>query len=328
MDDQRHPFEQLSPMRIADAVESLGFCLSSEPFALNSYENRVFMLCDDERRRWVVKFYRPGRWRDEQIQEEHDFLTELSSDGAMVAAPWRDEKGRSLHHRAEFRLTMYPCLPGQAPELDNPAHLYALGEAIGQVHAVGRRKTFIHRPVLDLNRVTAASREAILSGSWLTRRQRPAYERISATLQKLLESRGWPVEASIRTHGDCHPGNLLGRDEQFALVDFDDCMMAPAVQDIWMLLSAQNDQEIRAQLSEILEGYEQYTAFPRQELEWIEPLRSLRLMRHTAWLIERWEDPAFPQAFPWVADEGYWDQHIRQLDQQCLVLDRKTRWIL
>ncbi|GGX90912.1 stress response kinase A [Litchfieldella qijiaojingensis] len=322
-----HPFERLDPKRIVDAVESLGMWLPGEPFALNSYENRVFLVSDDERRRWVVKFYRPGRWSDAQILEEHDFLAELEAEGVPVGAPWRNDKGESLHHAEGFRFALFTQVAGQAPELENPTHLFALGDVIGQLHAVGKRRPFVHRRALDLDDMVRESREQVLSGPWMSRRQRRAYERISGELHAVLKEHAWSSTRTIRVHGDCHLGNILGRDEHFSLVDFDDCVMAPAVQDLWMLLTAQSDQEAHMQLAEIVEGYEQHTEFDRRELAWIEPLRSLRLIRHSAWLAARWEDPAFPRAFPWVAEESYWDAHIRTLEQQRQAMDERSIWL-
>lgn len=327
MRHSEHPFARLEPSRIVAAVESLGLWLPGEPFALNSYENRVYLVHDEERRRWVVKFYRPERWSDAQIQEEHDFLTELNAAGVAVAAPWRNEAGESLHHAEGFRFTLYPQLPGQAPELERPAHLFALGELIGAVHAVGRRARFEQRLSMDLDAMVLAARERVLASEWLDRHQCRAYERITAALHHALTKQAWMPEQAIRVHGDCHIGNMLGRDEQFALVDFDDSLMAPAVQDLWMLFTAQTDEERQMQLSEVIEGYEQHVDFDRRELVLVEPLRTLRLMRHSAWLVARWDDPAFPQAFPWVADAGYWDGHIRMLEQQRQALERKPRWL-
>nr|WP_297461303.1 serine/threonine protein kinase [uncultured Halomonas sp.] len=322
----RHPFESLTPARIVAAVEALGLWLPGEPFALNSYENRVFLISDDDRRRWVVKFYRPDRWSEAQIREEHGFLAELAAAGVPVSAPWCLEAGESLHQAYGFRFALFPHVPGQAPELENPAHLFALGELVGRLHAVSRRQVFSQRQIMEPVPLADASRERVLAGTWLNRRQRQAYERVSNALQEQLSAHAWPADANMRVHGDCHLGNILGRDEHFSLVDFDDCCMAPAVQDLWMMLTAQDDQELQMQLSELLEGYEQYSDFDRRELDWIEPLRTLRLMRHSAWLVARWEDPAFPRAFPWVASEDYWDQHIRTLEQQRVVLD-KMRWL-
>ncbi|MCT8469470.1 serine/threonine protein kinase [Chromohalobacter canadensis] len=322
----KHPFESLSPAHVVDAVESLGFWLPGEPFALNSYENRVFLLSDDDRRRWVAKFYRPERWSEAQIREEHAFLDELEAAGVPGAPAWRDADGETLHHAYGFAFALFPHVAGQAPELENPAHLFALGDLIGQVHAVARRGSFQARPVQEPMAISQASCERVLASDWLSRRQRQAYARIAERLQTLLAEQRWPETALQRVHGDCHLGNILGRDEDFALVDFDDCCMAPAIQDLWMLLTAPEADEWQMQLSEVIEGYEQHVEFDRRQLRWIEPLRTLRLMRHSAWLVDRWEDPAFPRAFPWVASEGYWDQHIRILEQQRLALEN-PRWL-
>lgn len=322
-----HPFATLSPSRVVAAIESLGFWLPGEPYALNSYENRVYLLHDDDGRRWVAKFYRPERWSDAQIQEEHDFLDELRAEQVAVAAPWRDKQGRSLHTAEGFRLALFPHLPGQAPELENPAHLFALGELIGRVHAVSERDEFQHRIRLDLDGMVREAQQRVLQAPWLSRRQRQAYERISEALHGELQAYAWAPQEGIRVQGDCHIGNMLGRDESFALVDFDDCLMAPAIQDLWMLLTAEHEAEWQMQLSEVLEGYEQSREFERRELRLIEPLRTLRLMRHSAWVVSRWEDPAFPPAFPWVADAAYWDAHIRQLEQQRLALGRTPHWL-
>ena len=327
MDPQLHPYATLSPAKVVAAVESLGFWLPGEPFALNSYENRVYLVHDDDRRRWVVKFYRPERWSDAAIQEEHDFLDELAAAEVAVSAPWRDAEGRSLHLAEGFRFALFPHLPGQAPELENPAHLFALGELIGATHAVGERERFRHRPVMDLDAMVLAARDRVLASAWLDGRRRAAYERIVAALHERLADLAWPAERAIRVQGDCHIGNMLGRDEHFALVDFDDCLMAPAVQDLWMLITAQRDEERHMQLSEVIEGYEQHRDFDRRELALMEPLRTLRLLRHSAWLVARWDDPAFPPAFPWLAEEGYWDGQLRQLEQQRLLLERDPRWL-
>ncbi|MWJ26718.1 serine/threonine protein kinase [Halomonas sp. ZH2S] len=322
-----HPFGELSPEYVMAAAESVGIWPEREPFALNSYENRVLLFRDEKGQGWVIKFYRPQRWSDACIQEEHDFLLELAAAGVSVAAPWKDEQGRTLHHFRTFRFALFAQKVGQAPELDNPAHLYALGELLGSLHQVSRRKRFQHRPVLDLDGQVIEAQQRVLASNWLGRHQRRAYETITNNLHNVLKNIAWPADQLIRCHGDCHLGNILGRGEDFTLVDFDDCLMGPAIQDIWMLLPIGNPAEWRAQLSEMAEGYEQAGEFPYDQLALIEPLRSLRLIRHSAWLVSRWSDPAFPAAFPWLADSGYWDQHIRQLEQQRLVLDRHQPWL-
>ncbi|MDR5867101.1 serine/threonine protein kinase [Halomonas koreensis] len=327
MHDAIHPFARLDPARVVAAVESLGFWLPGEPFALNSYENRVYLVHDDERRRWVVKFYRPERWADAQIQEEHDFLAELADEGVSVAAPWRDAAGASLHHHDGFRFAVFPQLPGQAPELESPEHLFALGEVIGAVHAVGERRAFAQRRTLAPAAMAEEAVQGVLDSGRLDARQRRAYARVSEALREHLADGAVERASFLRAQGDCHLGNLLGRDGHFALVDFDDCLMAPAIQDLWMLFTAQDEGERQMQLSEVIEGYEQHRDFDRAELALVEPLRTLRLLRHSAWLVDRWEDPAFPRAFPWLVDAGYWDSHIRQLEQQRQALEAAPRWL-
>lgn len=317
-----HPFSTLSPDLVMSAAESVGIWPAGEPFALNSYENRVLMFRDEDGERWVVKFYRPGRWADSVIQEEHDFLQELANADVPVIAPWRNQCGESLHAYQQFRFTLYPQCSGQAPELDNPAHLFALGNVIGRLHAVSARQAFHHRPTLDWQSDINDAEARVIKSERLSKHQQRAYRNVVQKILGQLDNYPLAHNRLIRTHGDCHLGNVLGRDESFTLVDFDDCLMAPAIQDIWMLLPEGDPSSWRAQLSEIVEGYEEERAFPHDQLSLIEPLRAYRLIRYTAWLVSRWEDPAFPRAFPWLAERGYWDQHIRQLEQQLLQLER------
>ncbi|CEP36320.1 MULTISPECIES: serine/threonine protein kinase [unclassified Halomonas] len=321
-----HPFSSLSPDLVMSAVESLDIWPAGEPFALNSYENRVLMFRDDDGKNWIVKFYRPDRWSDSAIQEEHDFLQELADQQVPVVAPWRDKAGTSLHYFKAFRFTLFPHCPGQAPELDNPSHLFAMGELLGRLHEVAAKKTFQHRPRLEMASGILDAQQRVLTSHWMNRHQRRAYDGVIEKVYQQLIKHDVPASSMIRCHGDCHLGNVLGRDEHFTLVDFDDCTMAPAMQDIWMLLPTDDPQGWRSYLSEITEGYEETRPFPTEQMSLIEPLRSYRLIRHSAWLVSRWDDPAFPRAFPWLADSGYWDQHIRQLEQQCLQLDN-PRWL-
>ncbi|WP_252108663.1 MULTISPECIES: serine/threonine protein kinase [unclassified Halomonas] len=320
-----HDFSALSPDVVMSAVESVGFYPAAEPFALNSYENRVLMFQDDDRARWVVKFYRPARWSSAAIQEEHDFLTELDQARVPVSAPWRDGEGQSLFVYQGLRFALFRQCAGQAPELDNPAHLFALGEALGALHQQGAQRAFEHRHTFDFNADIKDAEARVLASGRLNHQQRRAYSSAVDKTLAALARFDWSSASLIRTHGDCHLGNVLGRDEHFTLVDFDDAMMAPAIQDVWMLLP-EDEQEWQAMLSEVVEGYEQSRPFPSEQLTLIEPLRAYRLIRYTAWLVSRWSDPAFPRAFPWVGDGGYWDQHIRQLEQQLLQLEQ-PRWL-
>lgn len=326
LDKRSHPFDALAPDRVVAAVESLGFWLPGEPFALNSYENRVYHLADDDRRRWVAKFYRPDRWSRAQILEEHAFLAELEAEGVPGAPAWADARGETLHHHEGFDFALFPHVVGRAPELESPEHLYHLGELIGRVHAVGRQGLFQERETLTPLRILEESRDSVLASDWLSERQSESYQRVIEALRPLVAEQSWPQSGLLRAHGDCHIGNMLGRDDSFALVDFDDCLNAPAIQDLWMLLTGESDPELHMQLSEVLEGYEQHCDFNRGELKWIETLRTLRMVRHSAWVVRRWTDPAFPQAFSHVASLGYWDDHIRSLEQQRVVLDA-PRWL-
>lgn len=311
-----HPYSALSPNVIMTAIERLGIQPDGEPFALNSYENRVLMLRDETGHRRIVKFYRPERWSNATINEEHDYLDELYAAGVPVGKAWRTPDGVSLHEYAGFRFALFDYCAGQAPELDNPEHLFAMGQLIGKMHDVARQGVFQHRPSLSVVQGMAAAQQQVMASGHLTRHQGRAYERISSQLMKRIETTLPASVDMIRCHGDCHLGNVLGRETHFSLVDFDDCLMAPAVQDIWMLLAVDEPQVQRAQLSELREGYEESLPFPDHQLALVEPLRSYRLMRHSAWLVQRWDDPAFPLAFPWFASSGYWDQQIRQLEQQ------------
>lgn len=313
------PFAKLSPHHIASAIEAQGFVLASEPFALNSYENRVFSFVDDERRRWVAKFYRPARWSDAQILAEHAFIAYVHDEGGVtVGLPWRNSAGGTLFHHDGFRFAIFHNAPGRAPERDIDDDLFALGELIGRLHASSAHYALSSRPTLDLARVAQQSRERILANAPLSARQRKAYTDTAEALIVHFEQKNVvPSHALIALHGDCHPGNILGDAERgFALVDFDDCMTGPAIQDMWMFLSGNEEQERRRQLSELIEGYETYHPFDRTQLAWIEPLATVRMMRHCAWLLERWQDPAFPAAFPNIQQEGFWDQHIRALEGQ------------
>lgn len=321
------PFAHLSPDRVAGAIESLGFYLQSEPFALNSYENRVYLFQDDDGRRWVAKFYRPSRWSDDAILDEHRFVQALHAAGVSVGAVWADEQGNTLHHVDGYRLTIYYHISGRAPALDTPDDLFALGELIGQLHQASRHLTLSHRPVLAWDGMARQAQETVLSSAPLTTLQRSAYLRITTALITQFATLPQKSDLSCQPlHGDCHIGNVLGDAEHgFALVDFDDCLTGPAVQDIWMFLSGDREDERRQQLSELIEGYESWCEFDRRQLALIEPLATLRMMRHAAWLLTRWQDPAFPSAFPDINHSSYWDQHLRMLEGQLQVLSSPLR---
>ncbi|WP_440997712.1 serine/threonine protein kinase [Arhodomonas sp. SL1] len=314
-----HPYARLGPDTVLDALESVGFPVDGRLLPLNSYENRVYQVGVDDGRRVVVKFYRPERWSDAAIAEEHDFAEALVAREIPVVAPIR-HRGETLHRYAGFRFAVYPNRGGRAPELDDPDTLEWLGRFIGRIHAVGETCSFQHRPRLDPT-AGASARDYLLATDWVPPYLRPAYESVTEDLLAHIDaafSRAGTVRY-IGIHGDCHPGNVLWTEEGPHFVDLDDCLTGPAVQDLWMLLSGPRE-EMTVQLSDVLAGYEDFRDFDRRELHLVEALRSIRVMRYAAWLAERWEDPAFPRTFTWFGDERYWEEHLLGLREQLAAL--------
>ena len=309
------PFYQLGPDKVMDAVESLGYLCDGRQFPLNSYENRVYQLGIEDGVPLIAKFYRPGRWSDEQILEEHQFSFELQDQELPVVAPIRDAEGRSLFEYENFRFALFPRKGGQGPELDNLDNLHLLGKLLGRMHAVGAVKPFVHRPVL--NSQTFGHDAVATVSEFIPAELKLSYDSLVRDLLQAVDeviAAAGPV-AHIRVHGDCHAGNILWRDDNAHFVDLDDARMAPAVQDIWMLLSGSRDRQL-AQLSEVVDGYDQFFEFQPRELKLVEALRSLRIIHHAAWLASRWEDPAFPMGFPWFNTVRYWSEHILELREQ------------
>ena len=321
MTESLHPFAALTPSRVLDAVEALGFLPDARVFALNSYENRVYQVGLEDGRYLVVKFYRPERWSTAQIHEEHDFALELAEREIPVIAPL-SIGGNTLHQLDEFQVAVFPRFAGRPPELDNLDNLLVMGRFVARIHAIGALSSFQHRHQLSLQRFAIDSREYLLENDFLPPDLRPAYETLSRDLitamQAKLAEHGEPI--TLRLHGDCHPGNVLWQDETPHFVDFDDSMTGPAIQDLWMMLSGDRDQR-QAQLLELAEGYNEFHDFRVRELNLIETLRTLRLMNYSAWLARRWQDPAFPLSFPWFNTERYWAEHILELREQLSALD-------
>lgn len=313
------PFYQLGPDAVIDAVESLGYLCDGRQFPLNSYENRVYQVGVEDETPLIAKFYRPARWSDEQILEEHHFCFELEEQELPVVAPIRDADGRSLFEYEGYRFALYPRRGGQGPELDNLDNLHLLGKLLGRIHAVGAVRPFVHRPVLDSQ--TFGHEAAALVSEFIPGELKLSYDTLVRDLLQGVDEIMAGVGAGdfIRVHGDCHAGNILWREGNAHFVDLDDARMAPAVQDIWMLLSGSRDRQM-AQLSEIVDGYEQFFEFQPRQLPWVEALRSLRIIHHAAWLANRWEDPAFPMAFPWFNTVRYWSEHILELREQFAAL--------
>ena len=316
-----HPFQTLTPSFIMDAVESQGFRCDCRTSALNSYENRVYQVGVEEGKPLIAKFYRPGRWSDQQIVEEHQFCLELAENELPVVAPWRNESGESLFHYRGFRFALYPRQGGHAPEFDNDENLLILGRMLGRIHSIGALRPFLHRPTLDSVSFGHQS-VALIAERFIPDDYRASYEAVTGQLLEAIDAiiAAQPQLCYIRAHGDCHAGNILWRDGAPHFVDFDDARMAPAVQDLWMMLSGERPRQL-AQLAQLVKGYSEFYDFRPSELRLIEALRALRMLHYSAWLASRWEDPTFPITFPWFNTVRYWGEHILQLREQLSALE-------
>lgn len=311
----------LDPDSIIDALVSLEMPADGRLLALNSYENRVYQVGLEDAPPVIAKFYRPQRWTDAQIQEEHDFLQELAAEEIPVVPPLLDACGQSLHHHAGFRFAVFARQGGRAPELDDPSVLEWIGRYLGRIHIVGARRPFATRPVLDPETFGAQPLAYLLDNHFLPDDLRLAYETVARQaldgVRACYERAG--EVSTIRLHGDCHAGNVLWTDAGPHFVDFDDCRMGPAVQDLWMLLSGDRGDMTR-QLADVLAGYEDFMEFDARELHLVEALRTLRLIHYAAWIAGRWDDPAFPAAFPWFGSQRYWQDRILELREQVALM--------
>jgi len=310
------PYDRLTPDVILDAIESTGFLADGRMLALNSYENRVYQIGIEEDKPLIAKFYRPGRWSDAQILEEHAFTQELADREIPVVPPLLID-GKTLHAFAGYRFSLSPRRGGRAPELDNPEVLEWMGRFLGRIHAVGAIQPFAHRPAIDIAGFGEQPREWLLNHHFIPADLQEAWtsviDQALAGVRDCYASAGEVCD--IRLHGDCHSGNVLYTDDGPHFVDFDDCRSGPAMQDLWMLLSGSRE-EMTIQLRDVLEGYEEFADFNRRELHLLEALRTLRLIHYSAWLAQRWGDPAFPLAFPWFNTQRYWQDRILELREQ------------
>ena len=324
MADHPTPFSELTPDFILNALESLGLHCDGRLLALNSYENRVYQVGMEDAPPLVAKFYRPHRWSDAAIQEEHDFVQALAESEIPVVAPLMND-GKSLLFYEGFRFAIFPRRGGRAPELGDPETLEWLGRFIGRIHAIGATAEFVHRPTLDIASFGEEPRDYLLSHGFIPADLDAAYR--SVVDQALNGVRHCFDRAGnvnrIRLHGDCHPGNVLWTDDGPHFVDFDDCRMGPAIQDLWMLLAGERGDMTR-QMSDVLAGYEDFCEFDPRELHMIEALRTLRLIHYSAWLARRWDDPAFPMNFPWFNTQHYWQNRILELREQIALMDEPT----
>lgn len=310
------PYSELSPETVLDAIEALGFHCDGRSLALNSYENRVYQVGIEDAAPLVAKFYRPGRWSDAAIREEHTFAEELAAQEIPVVAPLR-QAGETLHSHHGFRYAVFPRRGGRWPELGTSDEREWVGRFLGRIHAVGRAGRFYDRGSLSMEELGRDARDFVLDGDWMPDYLATKYQEVTDELLDAVEMRaaGWGGALRGRILGDCHRGNILWTDSGPHFVDLDDCLMGPAIQDLWMLLAG-GHQEMRSGLRDLLKGYEQFLPFDRSEIALIEPLRALRMIHYAAWLARRWHDPAFPRAFPWFAEPRYWEQHHRSLQEQ------------
>ena len=313
-------FAELAPDLILDAIETLDIRVESGLLALNSYENRVYQFVAEQNRRYVVKFYRPKRWSEAQLLEEHEFALELAEHEIPLVPPLQ-LNDQTLHQHQGYHFAIYPSVGGRQFEVDNLDQLEWMGRFIGRIHQVARGRAFAHRPDFNvqdyLHSPVAVLKDCDLVPQQLTL---PFFTVLEQVVN--LASEKYQVADPIRLHGDCHPGNILWRDGP-TFVDLDDCRAGPAVQDIWMMLSGDQMQQ-RIQLETLLEAYEEFCEFPIQQLALIEPLRAMRMVHYMSWLARRWDDPAFPLAFPWFASEKYWEQQILALKEQLSALYQST----
>lgn len=320
--DELHPFSRLTPDLVLSAAESLGFEADARIFALNSYENRVYQVGLTSGDSIILKFYRPDRWTEDQILEEHHFAQELDLMEIPVIAPQEINNTGTIQNYEGFQIAMFPLFVGRPPALDNLDDLLIMGRFIGRIHAVGSTRNFLHRLQLSIERFAVFSREFLLSNNFIPSDLIEAYDSLSSDIISRLEQRfAEHGELNLlRIHGDCHSGNILCKDDIPHFVDFDDSIMGPAIQDLWMMLSGERDQR-QAQLLELIEGYNEFHDFRASELFLIESLRALRIMNYSAWLARRWKDPAFPLSFPWFNTQRYWSEHILELREQLAALD-------
>ncbi len=325
MEGSTHPYSELTPDRVLLAIENLGLTPDARIYPLNSYENRVYQIGLEGGSSVVAKFYRPARWSDAQILEEHAYAQELLDLEVPVAAPMQFADGQTLMHDGIFRIAVFPKIAGRAPDLDVRDNMLIMGRFIARVHLVGVKAPFLTRESLSIDSMAIASREYLLANNFIPTELLPAYESLTTDLIDKITSifKETGALASLRLHGDCHLGNVLWQSDIPHFVDFDDAIMGPAVQDLWMLLSGDLNQK-QSQLLELIEGYNEFYEFRPRELNLIESLRTLRIIKYSAWLARRWEDPAFPRNFPWFNTQRYWAEHILELREQMAELDEPT----
>ncbi|QGZ60316.1 serine/threonine protein kinase [Paraburkholderia acidisoli] len=331
--DGAAPYARLTPECVLDALDSVlmpaGRRTDGRMLALNSYENRVYQVGVEDGPPLVAKFYRPERWSDEAILEEHAFVAELAA-REIPAVPALVLEGRTLHSYEGFRFALFERRGGRAPDLDRSDTLEWLGRFIGRIHAVGATEPYRARPAIDIETFGYEPRAFLLEHDFVPRDLREAWrtavdfalEGVKGAFERASE--GGEIRP-LRLHGDCHPSNVLWTDAGPHFVDFDDSRMGPAIQDLWLLLPGDRAGASRA-LADLLAGYEDFCEFEPRELHLVEALRTLRLIHYSAWLARRWHDPAFPAAFPWFNTQRYWEERVLELREQIGAMQEGPLW--
>jgi Ser/Thr protein kinase RdoA (MazF antagonist) len=316
------PYENLNPDLILNAIESLDLPCTGSLLALNSYENRVYQIGIEDSAPIIAKFYRPNRWTDQAILEEHQFAAELMNHEIPVIAPLVIAQA-TLHHYQEFRFALFPRQGGRPLELDNLSQLEWMGRFVGRLHAVSACRPFKHRIRLDITSYGYDSYHFLIKNNFIPDHLKQQFcQTIETALQKIEECFQQVGSIQyIRLHGDCHAGNVLWDDTGPQIVDLDDCLMGPAIQDLWMLLSG-DAEHMDLQIQKILSGYREFHDFSYREVYLVEALRTLRMLQYSAWLAKRWEDPAFPLNFPWFNTGYYWQEQIQHMLEQTRLLDQ------
>jgi Ser/Thr protein kinase RdoA (MazF antagonist) len=321
--ENQTPYAQLDPNVILDAVESTGFLCTGSLLALNSYENRVYQIGIEDAEPLIAKFYRPHRWSSAAILEEHQFSLELAQHEIPVVAPLII-KDQTLHHHHDFRFALFPRRGGHALELDNNEQLEWMGRFLGRFHGVSASKSFQHRIQLNTQSYGHEPYKFLIEKNFIPDYLKPNFcTAVETALQKIQQIFNYVGQIEqIRLHGDCHAGNVLWSESGPHIVDLDDCLKGPAIQDIWMLLSG-DPKQMDIQLEKILQGYCEFHDFNPRERHLIEALRTLRMLHYSGWLAKRWADPAFPLNFPWFNTPVYWQNQLANLNEQIELLDQE-----
>lgn len=313
MDSSAFSFQSLSPDVIFASLATVGIRVDSGLTALNSYENRVYQFSDEDRIRYVAKYYRPYRWNQAQILEEHQFTKQLSEADIPVTAPLTFN-GQTLHEYEGYLFALFPSVGGRQYESDNIEQMESVATLLGRIHQIGAKQPFIYRPTIGLEEYLYQPKEVLLTSNLIPKK---IHDELKTSLTHLIQivEQHWHTDwQPIRLHADCHAGNILWRDSAM-FVDFDDARNGPAIQDIWMLLNGDRKAQ-QLQLDSILECYQEFYHFDMNQLSLIEPLRAMRMVHYLAWIVQRWQDRAFPIAFPWILDADFWYQQLAEFNRQ------------